>query len=64
VWVRGFITVFVISLIAGVATAHVNMTSAEIDLLIAGLMPIAVTIMLWPEMRDGLYQRIRQLRRR
>jgi hypothetical protein len=54
----------VISLIAGVATARVNMSSAEIDLLFAGLTPIAITIALWPEMRDGVGQRIGQPRRR
>jgi hypothetical protein len=43
---RGFITVFVISLIAGVATAGVNTTNAKMDLLVAGLTPTAVTIAL------------------
>jgi hypothetical protein len=51
------ITVLVISVSADVPAARVTITNAEMDLSVAGLTPIAVTIALWPEMRDGVHQR-------
>jgi hypothetical protein len=61
---RGFITALAISLIAGVATAPVNMTSAEVDLIVAMLTPVVVTIAFWPEMRASITGRTRRMRRR